>query len=451
MSSAIDEKSPLSLATQRDGTSAMQADGIYRKVTFKLIPFLFVCYVLCFVARINISFAQLQFKADLAFSDAVYGFGAGLFYLGYILFEVPSNIMLEKIGARATIMRIMVLWGIVSAAMSLISSPTQFYAARFLLGVMEAGFFPGIILYLTYWYPSHRRGQILAIFLSATAVSGVISAPLSTWLMSTFDGVYGLKGWQWMFIVEGTPSILFGIIACFYLSDRPSSAGWLTEQEKRVIADDIAAEQNVRSGGKPESRLAVFLDPRVYLISFVYFAMASAFAVFVFWFPSMVKELDGASLKHIGILSMIPYVAALIGMIVVGRHSDRKLERRWHLIVCILVAALSLIVSTMMPLTIVTLVVVQTIFACAINAAAAVFWTVPTVYLSHVGVARGVALISSIGQLGNFFSPTLLGKIKVETGSLAIGVNVMAVLLIVAAIAILLGLPERLIKERRQA
>lgn len=450
MSSAVDEKSTLSLAAQRAGAGVMQADGIYRKVTFKLIPFLFVCYVLCFVARINISFAQLQFKADLAFSDAVYGFGAGLFYLGYILFEVPSNIMLEKIGARTTIMRIMVLWGIVSAAMCLISSPGQFYAARFLLGVMEAGFFPGIILYLTYWYPSHRRGQILAIFLSATAVSGVISAPLSAWLMSSLDGVYGMKGWQWMFLVEGTPSILFGIIAYFYLSDGPGSAGWLTDQEKRVITEDIAAEQKARSGLKPESRFAVFLDARVYLISFVYFAMASAFAVFVFWFPSMVKELDSASLKHIGIISMIPYVAALIGMIVVGRHSDRKLERRWHLIVCIMIAAIALIVSTIMPLTIVTLVVVQTIFACAINAAAAVFWTVPTVYLSHVGAASGIALISSIGQLGNFFSPTLLGKIKVETGSLALGVNVMAALLMVAAVAILLGLPERLIRERRQ-
>lgn len=448
MTSIIDEKDALPLGA---GASATQADAIYRKVTFKLIPFLFVCYVLCFIARINISFAQLQFKADLAFSDAVYGFGAGLFYVGYILFEVPSNMLLEKIGARTTIARIMVLWGIVSASMCLISTPTQFYIARFLLGAMEAGFFPGIILYLTYWYPSHRRGQILAIFLSATAVAGVISAPLSTWLMSSLDGAHGLRGWQWMFLIEGTPSVIFGIITYFYLSDRPGIASWLSEREKRIIADDIAAERKARTANRSESRFSAFLDPRVYLISFVYFAMASAFAVFVFWFPSMVKELDSASLKHIGTISMIPYVAALIGMIVVGRHSDRKLERRWHLIVCIVIAAVALMVSTVMPLTLLTLVVVQTIFACAINAAAAVFWTVPTVYLGHLGVAGGIALISSIGQLGNFFSPALLGRIKVETGSLALGVNIMAALLIVAAIAILIGLPERLIRERKQA
>jgi D-galactonate transporter len=441
----------MELPENLSGSMHAAPDAVYRKVGFRLVPFLFFVYVLCFIARINISFAQLQFKADLQFSDAVYGFGAGLFYVGYILFEVPSNLLLERIGARRTIARIMILWGVVAVSMLFIKTPMQFYAARFLLGVAEAGFFPGIILYLTFWYPSGRRGGVIAIFLSATAVAGIISAPLSTWILASFNGTHGLHGWQWMFMLEGLPSILFGVIAFFYLSDKPEQAAWLSDDEKGVIAADLRADQEQRKLSKAGKWRSPFLDPRVYLVSFVYFAMASAFAVFVFWFPSMVKSLDQASLQLTGLISMIPYIAALAGMIWVGRRSDLKLERRWHIAVCIAVAAAALLLTTLLPVTLVSLVLLQVIFAGAINGAAAVFWTVPTAYLPAATAAGGIALISSIGQLGNFFSPALLGWIKTETGSLSHGIWIMVALLCLAALVLLASFPQHLIQERRQA
>lgn len=419
---------------------------LYTRIAWRLLPLLFISYIVAYLDRVNIGFAALRMQEDLNFSDVVYGLGAGIFFAGYVLFEVPSNLLLTKIGARKTIMRIMIGWGVVASLMMFVQTPAQFYVARFLLGVFEAGFFPGIILYLTYWFPARMRGSIIAIFMSAVGIAGVVGGPLSGWIMSHFEGVNGWHGWQWMFLLEGLPAVFLGLIAGFVLIDSPDKANWLSASERRQIAEDV--KHPVADSGSHSMRDAL-RNPRLYALGGVYFSVICGIYILGFWLPGMIKGYGVADPFEIGLLTAIPYLAATIGMIVISRHSDKRGERRWHLATCMGISALALIVSTFFTTNLIIGLLCLTIVAIGTFAAMPLFWTIPTLYLSGTAAAGGIALINSIALIGGFVSPTVIGTIKSHTGNTDIGLYIFAGVLIAGAALLLMAMPARLLQTKR--
>src|ERR1700754_4960618 len=303
-------------------------EATYRKVTWRLAPLLMLFYVVAYLDRVNVGFAKLQMTSDLGLSDAVYGFGAGIFFLGYFIFEIPSNVILHKVGARVWIARIMVSWGVISMLTMFVTTPTMFYVMRFLLGLAEAGFFPGIILYLTYWYPAHRRGRMTTWFMTAIAISGVVGGPLSGYILKAFDGANGWHGWQWLFLLEGIPSVIVGIMVFVMLDDRISKAKWLTKEERKLLQRNIEAEDAAKED--PPIR-AVLSSPRVWLMSLIYFSFVIGLYGVSFWLPTLIKATGVKDAFSIGLLSAIPFAAAVVAMVLISRSADRLRERRWHL------------------------------------------------------------------------------------------------------------------------
>lgn len=322
--------------------SSVSVNATYRRITLRLIPFLFICYVAAYLDRINIGFAQIQMRNDLDFTDAVYGLGAGIFFAGYFLFEVPSNLMLERIGARKTLIRIMLLWGLTSAGMMFVKSPTAFYVMRFMLGVFEAGFFPGMIFFLTCWYPAARRGRVMALFLTAVAMAGVLGGPVSGWALNRLDGLHGLQGWQWLFLVEGLPSCLLGIVAFFYLDDNPRDAHWLSDAEKAIVLHQLDQERDASSLFERHGFGGALRSGRIYALAFVWFTFICGVYAISFWLPALIRGAGVTDAYAIGMLSAVPYGIAVVTMVLVTRHSDRKLERRWHTAICALIGAAAL-------------------------------------------------------------------------------------------------------------
>jgi D-galactonate transporter len=408
-------------------------DEIDRKETVHLIPFLFLCYFVAYLDRVNVGFAKLQMLADLKFSETVYGLGAGIFFIGYFIFEVPSNILLEKIGPRVWIARIMVTWGVLSSCMMFVNSETSYYALRFLIGVAEAGFFPGIILYLTYWYEQERRGRIVALFMTAIAFSGVVGGPLSGWIMESFSGKHGLDGWQWLFLLEGLPALVLGIAAYFYLDDSVAEATWLSKEEKAVLQSrlDADAKRKVRL---PLTKL--FTDSRVWLFSAIYFFMVIGLYGIGFWLPNIIKTAGVNDVFHNGLLSAIPYFVAAIAMVLVGRNSDRTGERHWHLIVCSLLGAAGFWLSSAYEHDIHVALLGTTIAASGLLSAISLSWSLPTAYLTGTAAAAGIATINSIGNLSGFVSPLIIGWIKDTTGSLTGGLHFLSASLAFSAILV---------------
>ncbi|WP_321916499.1 MFS transporter [Burkholderia cepacia] len=402
--------------------------ALYRKLNWRLLPFLLLCYTFAYLDRVNIGFAKLSMQSDLGISDAVYGLGAGIFFLGYVLFEIPSNLLLPRIGARKTISRIMVLWGLTSAGMMFVHNEATFYGMRFLLGVFEAGFAPGMIFYLTYWYGQRRMAGVMAVVMLAGPIGGAFGSPLSAWLMTGLSGAHGLAGWQWMFIVEGLPCVLLGALALKVLSDRPADAAWLTDDEKRLLAAELHAP-----GAGHHSFGQVLRDPRVYLLAFAYFTIICGIYAVSFWLPSILKADGVTDTMQIGLYSMIPYVCAAIAMIVIGRRSDRRGERRFHSAVPALIGAIALAVATTANGNLVISLVGMTIATSMIWAAYTVFWAIPSQYLKGDAAAGGIALINTIGLIGGFLSPTIIGAIHSATGSMAAGLLVMVALLVAGA------------------
>src|SRR6185295_5190147 len=303
-------------------------------------PILLIAYMIAYLDRINIGYAQLQMKQTLPFGDAVYGIGAGIFFLGYFLFEVPSNLLLERIGARKTLLRIMVLWGITAASMMFVSTPMQFYVARFLLGVFEAGFFPGIILYLTYWYPSARRAAVTGQFMFAVPVAGIVGGPLSAWIMTSFDNVAGLAGWRWIFLIEGLPTVLLGIACFLLLRDKPADAPWLAPDEKALIQANLSADANAPGHGHGVSVLRLLADAQIWVLAFIYFACACASYSFTFWLPEMIKGIGIEDVTQNGWWSALAYAVGGVGVLLITRSSDHRRERRWHVGGSLILAAL---------------------------------------------------------------------------------------------------------------
>lgn len=414
--------------------SHSEVERTYRKVTLRLMPFLIICYIVSYLDRANISFAKLQFMNDLGFSEAAYGFGAGLFFVGYVLFEVPSNILMQRIGARRTLLRIMVLWGLISSAMMFVNSPTAFYVMRFFLGAAEAGFFPGVIFFLTYWFPAARRGRVTGFFMMGAAAAGVIGGPVSTWIMVHMSGFHGLHGWQWLFLFEGMPAVILGVVAFFFLCDKPREAKWLTEREKSIVLDELAAEEQRAPGKHGHGLRTAFSNPKVYLGIVVYFCILMPFNAIGFWAPTIIRDVGVKDLVDVGWLSSVVFLAGAIGTYVVGSSSDRTMERRWHLAACCAVITLCFALLPLVAHNIALAVALLSLAAAASYGGFVVFWTIPATFLPGDSKASGIALITSLGGTGAFVSPTLVGALKASTGSIYLGLAILGAIALLGAI-----------------
>jgi D-galactonate transporter len=432
-------------ATQAAGQpEAADVEGTYSKVFWRIVPFLMLCYVVAYLDRVNVGFAKLQMSQDLSFSETVFGLGAGIFFLGYFLFELPSNILMHKLGARIWIARIMITWGILSALFVFVKTPGQFYALRFLLGLAEAGFYPGVILYLTYWFPSHRRAKIIAVFMSAIPVSGIFGNPLSGWIMQTFHGGHGFAGWQWMFLIEAIPAIAIGIATILYLDNGIAGAKWLTAPEKKLLADEIAAQPQEHA--KSHSLGAVFRDPRTWWMSLIYFAFVTGQYGLTFWMPTFVKSTGVTGAFNIGLLSAIPFLVAIVVMNVMGHSADKRRERRWHLIVPALFGAIGFTIAASFASNTVVSIVFLSLAAAGVLTCAPLFWSLPTAFMSGATAAAGIAIINSIGNLAGFASPYMIGYLKDLTHSTQTGMYVLAGMLVIGAIAVFVT-PAKLVNR----
>ena len=418
-------------------------DATYLKVTWRLIPFLLVCYIIAYLDRVNVGFAKLQMQNALGFSDVVYGLGAGMFFIGYFIFEVPSNIILHRVGARRWIARIMVTWGLISGSMMFVQTEMQFYVMRFLLGVAEAGFFPGIILYLTYWYPAQRRGRIISLFMTGIPLAGVIGGPLSGWIMKSWDQVGGYQGWQWMFLLEALPAVFVGFMVYWYLDDRITDAKWLSESERQMLAQRIDEEDQSKEH-MPVS--AVFKNKRVWVMSAIYFSLAMSLYGVSFWLPTLIKGMGATDNLQIGLLSAIPWSAGVLSMLWFGRSADKHKERRWHVVIPMLMAATGLVLSVLLASN-VYLSFAALILACmGIVSGIPLFWSLPTSFLAGAGAAAGIAAINSIANLAGFVAPYVVGWLKQVTQSTDSGMYLLAVVLLIGA-AITLTIPSKLVNR----
>ena len=384
-----------------------------RKITSRLIPFLFVLYVIAWLDRVNVGFAGLQMNTDLGFSSTVFGFGSGIFFLGYCLFEIPSNIILERVGARLWISRIMVTWGLISAGMLFVRTPATFYLLRFLLGVAEAGFFPGVIYYLSLWYPTAHRARAIAAFMTAVPVTGLIGGPLSGALLE-LDGLHGLAGWQWLFLLEGLPAVILGTSVLFYLKDRPETTHWLTPAERDWLVETLAAE---RKACLPRPNIRVALtDKTIWNLGIIFLLVAAGFYGYSFWAPLIIKSLTGLSNFKVGLVLGAISAVTIVGMLLNSYHSDRTGERAIHIAVPLSVMAIGLVGCALLrqPLLAIIALALVPLGHCASYGP---FWSMPTQFFTGPAAAAGIALVTMIANVGSFAGPTLIGIFKAYTGT----------------------------------
>jgi D-galactonate transporter len=435
---------PLSESIPATSNLKDKIESIYARVTWRLMPLLLICYVVAYLDRVNVGFAKLQMLGDLKFSESVYGLGAGMFFVGYYFFEIPSNLILHRMGARRWIARIMVTWGLISALMAWVHTPMTFYGARFLLGAAEAGFFPGMILYLTYWYPAHRRGKMVAFLMAGNPIAGIIGGPLSGWIMQSLSGKAGWSGWQWLFVLEALPAISLGIFVFFFMDDGIKGAKWLAPEEKDLLSAEIAGESNLKT---VHSLRSVFTSARVWLLCLILFGIVMGSYGFGFWLPTIIKESGVSRPLDVGLLTMIPYIAALICMILTGRSADRRRERRWHVAVPSLLASTGLVMCALTSKNTGLAMIGLTLTAMGIITALPMFWALPTSFLGGAGAAAGIALINSTGNLAGFFSPSIIGWIKDYTHSIDNGLYLIAGCLAMSAVLILTLIPPKLVNR----
>ena len=447
--------SPNDLELQNAGTSASDEGRglensrdsvafektVYRKVTWRLIPFLFLCYILSYIDRVNVGFAKLQMQQDLGISNTVFGAGMGIFFIGYFFFEVPSNIMLQRLGARLWIGPIMIIWGVVSSAFLFAKTPFLFYALRFLLGLVESGFFPGVVLYLTFWYPGKYRAKMVAAFMSAIALSGAFGGPVSGWIMTHMKGAGGLAGWQWLFLLEGIPSALVGGAALFYLDNGPRQAKWLAPEEREFLVRRLAEEEALKRGrGAGHHTLAdAFRSWQVWVLCGVYFGIIMGNYYVSFWMPQIIKDNFSSDPWRIGLISMVPWGFGAVVMIAWGQHSDATGERRWHLAVALIAACAFLILGGVSGLPPALRLALLSLITAGIMAAISTFWAVPTTLLSGTAAAAGIAWINSVGNLGGFVSPYVIGWIRDRSANPMYPALVVAASCLIAATLVLVA------------
>ncbi|HCA5043329.1 TPA: MFS transporter [Acinetobacter baumannii] len=416
----------------------------YRKIAFRLMPFLMLCYFCAYLDRVNVGFAKLQMMSDLQFSEAVYGLGAGIFFIGYFLCEVPSNIVLHKVGARRWIARIMITWGILSGCFAFVQTEWQFYTLRFLLGVAEAGLAPGLLLYLTYWFPSYRRARMTVLWFIAIPISGMIGGPLSGLIMDRMNGVHGWFGWQWMFVIEAIPTVIVGLLVLAVLKDSVQDANWLTQDEKNLVKQELAQDNQHKEGHASVKEFIA--DKRLWLLAGIYFCVVMGQYAITFWLPTLIRNSGISDNWHIGLLTSLPYMCAIVVMILAGRSGDHFQERRWHLIIPMCAGAIALTFATLFASNLTLSLICLCIAASGVLTASSLFWMLPTNFLGGVSAAAGIAAVNSFANLAGFCSPYLIGWVTTNTGSNAIGMFLITAVLIFGA-SLVLRVPAKLVNR----
>lgn len=431
--------------TSLEGKANTESLLLYRKITWKLIPFLCLCYLAAYLDRINVGLAKLQMTDSLSLSETAFGLGAGLFFVGYILFEVPSNLILQRTGAKIWIARIMITWGLLSAGTMFVTTPNQFYAIRFLLGVAEAGFLPGVLYYLTLWFPSYRRGRIIALFMIGLPLSSILGGPISGWIMGHFDMSYGLHGWQWLFLLEGIPSVLLGVMTFWVLPNNYQQATWLTVEEKARLADDLTRDDAEANHDKHRFRDG-FFNLKVWMLGGIDFAILLSAYAMGFWMPTFIKTAGVTDITLIGYLTAIPSIAALAGMILIGNSSDRRRERRWHIIVPFIVGAMAMTGSTFFTHNVVATVLLFSIAQAAIIGAVPVFFSLPATFLRGTAAATGFALACSLANIAGLVSNSLIGFTLDLTGKSGGALWVFAGCLLLSSLLVI-ALPAKVVNR----
>jgi sugar phosphate permease len=424
-------------------------EGAYKKASWHLIPFIFVCYFFNYLDRVNVGFAKLGMMDALKLSNTVYGLGAGIFFIGYVLSGVPSNLILHKIGARRWIAVMMIAWGALSACMLFVSSSTSFYVLRFFTGVAEAGFFPGMVLYFTHWFPAEKRGQVMALFMSAIPISGLIGGPLSGWMLAHFSaGQGGMAGWQWLFLLQGLPTVLLGVAVYFYLNDGIAQAKWLSAEEKAAMQAALASDERQRQAASKvgQSFADVLRNGSVWMLGIIYFCIQMGVYAINFWLPSIIKALGFESAQTVGWLSAIPYLFAGVFMVLVGRSGDKRRERRWHLCVPLLMGLAGLLLAANFSSNVVIVMIGLTIATMGVLTGLPMFWPLPSAFLGSAAAAGGLALINSLGQIAGFVSPFLVGWIKDATQSTDTALYILSSVLLLGAILVL-RVPAKLVNR----
>jgi sugar phosphate permease len=414
----------------------------YRKIAWRLIPFLLACYATAIIDRFNIGFAKLQFLQDLKLDDTAFGLAAGAFSVGYVAVEVPSNLLLVRIGIRKTLLRIMVLWGGVTVLLSLAQNQYHLYSLRFLLGVAEGGFFPGILFYLTLWFPDRIRGRMTSLFVMAVPLGGIIAGPLSGLIMDGMQGLNGLHGWQWLFIIEGLPPVVLGVVAYCYLSDEPKHAPWLTSGEKRRVEADLAQDRLATTKASTGKFSEALREPRVYVLAFVYLSFFCSLNTILLWTPTILKKVGAASATEIGWLTGTISVASAAGMVAIGYNSDRTMERRWHVAICGLAAAACFFLLYLAQNSVVATLMLLAAASIGVFAILSLFWTIPNSMLEGNAAAGGLALISAIGAFGGAACPAFVGWLSVISGNIYVPLGAVGTLLAVGMLALLVGIPR---------
>jgi len=413
----------------------------YRKADIRLLPFLFLCYILAYLDRVNVGFAKLQMLKDLSLSDAAFATGAGIFFIGYFFFEVPSNVLLKKFGARMWIARIMISWGVISSCMIFVKGEWSFYAMRFLLGLAEAGFFPGVIFYLTLWYPSKLRSTRTAWFVAAIAVSGVIGNPISGWIMDRLSGAMNLAGWQWLFLSEGIPSILVGFWVIFYLNSSIEEAQWLTAEEKALLASNLLAEDQ----HKTEHKLVdAFTSGKVWVLCAIYFTLMIGLYGIAFWLPTIVKAFGIKGYLGVGLITAVPYGVAVIGMILLSNHSDKTGERRLHYVLNVTAGAVGLILSGVYASQPALAIIFLSIGTLGVIGSMPLFWPLPSAFLAGTAAAAGIGIVNSVGNLGGYFGPNIPIWARAFSPDRSAALYIIAAILMVGALLTFFFIPKDL-------
>lgn len=424
-------------------------EGLFAKITWRLIPLLVVCYVVAFIDRINISYAQLGMKQTLPFDNAAYAIGAGLFFIGYLIFEIPSNLLLERIGVRKTLLRIMCCWGAVSLAMAFVKTEAQLYILRFLLGAFEAGFYPGIVLYLTYWYPADRRGRVFAAFSTAIVIAPIIAGPLSGAILKYCDGGFGLHGWQWLFILQGMPACLLGVMAFHVLADKPAQAGWLNEEEKQYLEHRLADPDPPVQGSRWPLIKRFLASPTVYMFALASILFSGASYTVIFSMPSLIESWGVKDPLMVGTYTIAPYFFAASGMILIGGSSDRWNERRWHFAVATCIAATGLLMAVWAQGHLVPSLAGLCIMGFGQGALLPLYTAIISNYVPRNVAAAGIALLSCVGHLGSASAPAIIAKITSAWGTPMVGLSAVAGLFLCAGLLILLALHRNAAGSRR--